>query len=183
MLLWPKNDIHCDQVYLKVSMSIKRAPFAPRGEAIIGQTNGGARPACFWCSTAAWSWPAGEESQKPKILATGLDLAGLSQGMVWILSGALPPRLYKDYLFKEGNKTGRHAKLRSMHQLSPVWKDYCWKLKSVFLCSWAVLWDRVWRRQMEAEGLETGYADRGRRFVRFLHPAVDIIAIQEKKRQ
>lgn len=35
---------------------------------------------------------------------------------------------------------------------------------------------------MEAEGLETGYADRGRRFVRFLHPAVDIIAIQEKKK-
>lgn len=89
VLLWPKNDIHCDQVYLKVS--IKRAPFAPRGETIIGQTNGGARPACFWCSTAAWSWPAGEESQKPKILATGLDLAGLSQGMVWILSGPLPP--------------------------------------------------------------------------------------------
>lgn len=126
-------------------MSIKRAYFAAQGEAIIGQTNGGARPACLRCFTAAWFWPAVEESQKPKILATGLHLAGLSQGMVRILSGALahsPP--YKDYLFKEGNKTGRHAKLHSMHQLSPVWKDYCWKLKSVLLCSWAVLWDGVW---------------------------------------
>lgn len=53
-------------------------------------------------------------------------------------------RSYKDYLFKEGNKTGRHAKLRSMQQLSPLWKGYCWKPKSVFLCSWAVLWDRIW---------------------------------------
>lgn len=50
---------------------------------------------------------------------------------------------YKDYLFKQGNKTGRHAKLRSMEQLSPVWKGYCWKLKSVFLC-WAALWNRSW---------------------------------------
>lgn len=56
--------------------------------------------------------------------------------------GTLPP--YKDYLLKDWNKTGRHAKLRSMHQLSPVWKGYCSKLKSVILCSRAVLSDRVW---------------------------------------
>lgn len=34
---------------------------------------------------------------------------------------------------------------------------------------------------MEAEGLEAGYADRGRRFVRLLHPAVDIIAALTQK--
>lgn len=96
--------------------------------------------------------------------------------------GTLPP--YKDYLLKEWNKTGRHAKLRSMHQLSPVWKGYCWKLKSVILCSSSLrscLGDGKRLRQMEAQGLEAGYADRGRRFVRVLHPAVDIIAALTQK--
>lgn len=108
----------------------------------------------------------------------------------WVELWHTPPFFfffYKDYLFKEGNKTGRHAKLHSMHQLSPVWKGYCWKLKSVFLCSWAVLRDCVWMtgkdRQMEAEVLGAGYADRGQRFERLLHPAVDIIAVLTKKKK
>ena len=37
------------------------------------------------------------------------------------------------------------------------------------------------QRQMEAEGLGAGYADRGRRFVRLLHPAADIIAVLTQK--
>lgn len=97
--------------------------------------------------------------------------------------GTLAPS-YKDYLFKEGNKTGRHAKLRSMQQLSPVWKGYCWKLKSGFFFrhSWAALWDPCLdggkrQRQMGAKALGAGYADRGWRFVRLLHPTVDIIAV------
>lgn len=38
------------------------------------------------------------------------------------------------------------------------------------------------QRQMEAEVLGAGYADRGRRFVRLLHPAADIIAVRTHKK-
>lgn len=33
------------------------------------------------------------------------------------------------------------------------------------------------QKQIVAEGLETGYADRGRRFVRLHHPTAGIIAV------
>lgn len=36
---------------------------------------------------------------------------------------------------------------------------------------------------MEAEVLGAGYADRGQRFERLLHPAVDIIAILTQKKE
>lgn len=84
-------------------MSIKRAYFAPWGEAVIGQTNGGARSACLWC------WLAVDESQKTEMLATGLHLAGLSQGMVWILRGSLahsPPLTRIIYLKRETKQGG-----------------------------------------------------------------------------
>lgn len=37
------------------------------------------------------------------------------------------------------------------------------------------------KAETEAEGLEAGYADRGRRFLRLLHPAVDIIGALTQK--
>ncbi len=37
-------------------------------------------------------------------------------------------------------------------------------------------------RQMEAEALGAGYADRGRRFVRLLLPTADILAVRTQKR-
>lgn len=36
---------------------------------------------------------------------------------------------------------------------------------------------------MEAEALGAGYADRGRRFVKLLHPTADIIAVLTRKEQ
>lgn len=90
-------------------------------------------------------------------------------------------RSYKDYLFKEGNKTGQHAKLRSMQQLSPLWKGYCWTFESVFLCSWAAslrshLDDRKRQKQREAEVLGAGYADT-------FHPTGQSIAVLTQDQQ
>lgn len=96
-MLYAWNDTRCERVYLRVSVSI-----APREEAVIRQTNGWARLACLWC------WLGVEESQKPKILATGLHLAGLFQGMVWILRGVLAhsPALTRIIYLKRETKQG-----------------------------------------------------------------------------
>lgn len=86
----------CTLIYLRVSVSDRRAYFAPWEDAVIRM----AEPDC--CDSGVVG------SEKTKILARSLHLAGLSQGMVWILTGALAhsPALTRIIYLKRETKQG-----------------------------------------------------------------------------
>lgn len=130
--------------------------------------------------------------KSPRSWPQACTLLGFSQGMVWILSRALahsplPLSLTRIIYLKRETKQGGMLSCVQCTNSVQCEKTIVENLNQFFFAAEhffeiAFGGQGKRQRQMEAEGLETGYADRGRRFVRLLHPAVDIIAIQEKKK-